>query len=238
MLVLAQVSSMNTRREGSSRPWYFFHCARRRATSGRSCSLACTLFFEADAFVLKEVPHRVATHLETALGQFSRQCPQRDVRLIGHSCQQPFALPGNRIGAPPAHLAGCRAAGRAEPLRPLHHAGDADLERRGNLPAARPCRYRSDHSLSKSKGIGSGHRMLAYSPASTLNQTRPLPGIPPDSEINKQALGSVPNKDAYAGGVVIQGLRTREVLLGKQLYWLTEAEWTRIAPLMPRGRRG
>src|SRR2546421_475103 len=29
MLVLAQVSSMKTRREGSSRPWYFFHCARR-----------------------------------------------------------------------------------------------------------------------------------------------------------------------------------------------------------------
>ena len=35
MLVLVQVSSMNTRRDGSIRPWYFTHCARRRATSGR-----------------------------------------------------------------------------------------------------------------------------------------------------------------------------------------------------------
>src|SRR6185295_8013527 len=82
MLVLAQVSSMNTRCEGSSRPWYLFHCARRLATSGRSCSLACRLFFEADALVLEEVPHRVATHLEPALGQLSLQTPQRDVGLL------------------------------------------------------------------------------------------------------------------------------------------------------------
>src|ERR1700730_657509 len=46
ILVLAQVSSMNTRRLGSSRPWYFFHGARRRAMSARSCSLACRLFFQ------------------------------------------------------------------------------------------------------------------------------------------------------------------------------------------------
>src|SRR5262245_63771639 len=63
MLVLAQVSSMKTRRVGSIRPWYFFHCARRRATSGRSCSLACRLFFEADALVLEEVPDRVVADL-------------------------------------------------------------------------------------------------------------------------------------------------------------------------------
>src|SRR3954468_223029 len=43
MLVLAQVSSIKTRRLASSRPWYFFHRSRRRAMSGRSCSLACRL---------------------------------------------------------------------------------------------------------------------------------------------------------------------------------------------------
>ncbi len=42
MLVLAHVSSMNTRRRGSRRPWYFCHRRRRRSTSGRSCSLAST----------------------------------------------------------------------------------------------------------------------------------------------------------------------------------------------------
>jgi transposase len=26
--------------------------------------------------------------------------------------------------------------------------------------------------------------------------------------------------------------------MGKQLYWLNDAEWKRIEPLLPRGRRG
>jgi len=37
---------------------------------------------------------------------------------------------------------------------------------------------------------------------------------------------------------VIQGFRIEEALMGKQLYWLSDAEWKRIEPLMPRGRRG
>ena len=45
ILVLAQVSSINTSRLGSSRPWHFFHWARRRAMSARSCSLACRLLW-------------------------------------------------------------------------------------------------------------------------------------------------------------------------------------------------
>src|SRR6185295_14738958 len=69
MLVLAQVSSMKTRREGSSRPWYFLHCARRLATSGRSCSLACRLFFEGDALVHEEVPDREVAHLDPTCGK-------------------------------------------------------------------------------------------------------------------------------------------------------------------------
>src|SRR5436305_961510 len=116
MLVLAQVSSMKTRREGSSRPWYFFHCARRLATSGRSCSLACRLFFEADPFVLEEVPDREVTHFDPALGKFGRQRPQRDVRLLGKPRQQPDPLAGQRIGPPPADLVCRRIPGRAEAL--------------------------------------------------------------------------------------------------------------------------
>ena len=49
MLVLVQVSSRNTRRDGSIRPWCFAHCARRRATSGRSRSAAISVFFYASA---------------------------------------------------------------------------------------------------------------------------------------------------------------------------------------------
>ena len=51
MLVLAQVSSMKTSRAGSSRPWCVFQRNRLRATSGRSCSVANSVFFEAHALV-------------------------------------------------------------------------------------------------------------------------------------------------------------------------------------------
>src|SRR6476659_525502 len=47
MLVLVQVSSMKTRRAGSIPPCRLCHCARRRATSGRSRSSAIRVFFYA-----------------------------------------------------------------------------------------------------------------------------------------------------------------------------------------------
>jgi hypothetical protein len=64
MLVLVQVSSMKTRRAGSIRPRYLIHCLRLRATSGRSCSLASTVFLKAQLFGVDEVPDRPVIHLE------------------------------------------------------------------------------------------------------------------------------------------------------------------------------
>lgn len=37
---------------------------------------------------------------------------------------------------------------------------------------------------------------------------------------------------------MIQGFRTEEALMRKQLYWLSDADWKRLEPLLPRGRRG
>src|SRR5579875_2686459 len=172
MLVLAQVSSMKTRREGSSRPWYFFHCARRRATSGRSCSLACRLFFEADALVLEEVPDREVAHLNPTRGELSAERPQGNIRLLCDTGQKPGALPRRRKRPPASHLVGRRAPGRAETLRPFHDAGNADLERRRHRPAALTRRNCRNYPLTQIKRICSGHRMLASSPASILNHIR------------------------------------------------------------------
>ena len=66
-----------------------------------------------------------------------------------------------------------------------------------------------------------------------------------DSEINKMCqqkittvmLGPVLNKDSSAKRVVIQGFRIGGGMR-KQLYWLSDEEWQRIEPLLPRGRRG
>src|SRR5215472_6507985 len=92
ILVLAQVSSMNTKRLGSSRPWYFFHWARRRAISARSCSLACKVFFKTDPFALEEAPHGAVARRCAALSQFGYHCAQGQIRLLGDPRQQPLPL--------------------------------------------------------------------------------------------------------------------------------------------------
>src|SRR6185295_5393573 len=158
MLVLAHVSSMKTSRLGSMRAWYFFHQARRRAMSGRSCSLANTVFFEADPGRPQEPPEGVARHLDAALVQFAEQRMQGQIRLLGQSSQQPrpFAvqLADTR---PTTHRPGCRAAGRARPLRPLHDAGYAHPEQPGNLTARLAVANRRDDPFPKIQRIGSSH---------------------------------------------------------------------------------
>src|SRR5713101_8621780 len=149
MLVLAQVSSMNTRRAGSSRPWYFFHCARRLATSGRSCSVARMLFFEADAFVLEEVPDREVADFDAPLRQLGYQRPQGDIWLLGQAGQQPVTLRGQGVGSMSPHRTGRRIAGRPEPLRPLHDAGNAHTEGGRNLDR-------------KSTRLNSSHMSISY----------------------------------------------------------------------------
>ncbi len=49
------------------------HCTRRRATSGRSRSLATTVFFEAELLSVDKVPHRPVVDLQAAVGQFAHQ---------------------------------------------------------------------------------------------------------------------------------------------------------------------
>src|ERR1035437_4030421 len=83
MLVLVQVSSMKTRRSGSMRLRYFVHCARLWAMSGRSRSLATTLFFEAQLLGMDEVPDRPVIDLEAAFGEFGDQPAQGEVSLLG-----------------------------------------------------------------------------------------------------------------------------------------------------------
>src|SRR5215212_357294 len=188
ILVFAHVSSRKTKRAGSSRLWYFFHCTRRRATSGRSCSLACRLFFETDACMLEEVPDRVIAHHNPALCQFSNQRPQCHIRLLRQTSEKPVALARQRIGPIASHRPCRRAAGRAEPLRPFHHAGDADLEGRRHLAAALARRNRRHYTFAKIKRIGSGHQMLASDSSQHLESELHRFGNPKSIQPNKIVL--------------------------------------------------
>ena len=43
--------------------------------------------------------------------------------------------------------------------------------------------------------------------------------------------------DSLFGDFVVQDVQLKEVLMSN-LYWLSDEEWSRIEPLLPRGRRG
>jgi len=101
--------------------------------------------------MLEEVPDREVTHLDPARGKLGAERPQRDVRFLGHTSQQPFSFASQRKWPPATHLVGCRAPSRPEPLRPLHHTGNTDLKRRRHRPAALTSRHSRNDALSQIK---------------------------------------------------------------------------------------
>src|SRR5260221_12694323 len=84
---------MKTRRWGSSLGCLSAHAPRAAATSGRSCSAARMLFFEADAVAVEEPPNRSDPRLlltlieQTALDFF--QCQGG---LLPNQSKQPFLM--------------------------------------------------------------------------------------------------------------------------------------------------
>ena len=180
---------MNTRRLGSIPLWRFVHWARRRATSGRSRSLATTVFFEAELLGVNEIPHRPIIDLEAALSQFSHQAAQSEGAVPDTPRQKHRVLAGNRLGFVPAHLGWRCAASLLKPPHPIDHRAWRDPEARRRIYAAtappskpRPPRAGEDPL---NKAFPS---MLASCPASTVNQNGADLGIPYDSAQSHPAL--------------------------------------------------
>ena len=107
------VSSMKTRRLGSSRNRIFFPKVRRRATSGRSCSLAKSVFFEAGPRAAQKTPHSVTGHGDAALAQFGKKRMQGQIRLFGKAAEKKAPLAFQEIRPLAAHRLRRRTACRA-----------------------------------------------------------------------------------------------------------------------------
>src|SRR5580698_6805405 len=179
MLVFVHVSSMKTKRLGSIPLWRFVHCARLRATSGRSRSLATTVFFKAELLGVDEVPDRSVVDLEATLGELSNEPPQGELCLLGPPQQPNTMLPCDRLGLVPAHLAWRSAARFPETPNPVDDCADAYAKLRRRLaPRYATLLNRCNHPFTKIQRIGSAHRVLASTPASTLNQNPTDLGIP------------------------------------------------------------
>jgi hypothetical protein len=109
---------MNTSRAGSSFFWYFFHWARRRATSGRSCSLARRLFFEADPVAAEEAPERAAAGGDALLGSQGVNLVKRQIRLFFDEGEQGRGMVVE-LGPAPSRRLGGHAPRLAQPLEPF-----------------------------------------------------------------------------------------------------------------------
>src|SRR6266852_9528867 len=158
MLVLVQVSSMKTRRAGSTRSWYLVHCARRRATSGRSRSPATTLFFKAQLLGVDELPDRPVIDFQPAPSELASQPAQGEVSILGPLQQPDPMLARNRLRLVTAHLARRNAACLTQASHPIDGRADAHPELlRGPVARQAAGQNRRNHPLAKIKRIRFAH---------------------------------------------------------------------------------
>src|ERR1700760_3502620 len=93
ILVVTAVSSMKTRRGASSLDCSTFSAARAAATSGRSCSAACRVFFEREWVWFVEAPDRGRAVFQPLLRLEPRaNLFERQVRLRCNQIEQPLAM--------------------------------------------------------------------------------------------------------------------------------------------------
>src|SRR4030088_650533 len=119
ILVEVPVSSTNTRRVVSSSVWLAFQRCRASATSGRSCSAACRVFFEGDFVPLeKAVDRAVRGAVPTILQQPLHDLRQGQVSLPANHLQQPRRMRLQQRAALGAPATWAHAAGLVMPLHP------------------------------------------------------------------------------------------------------------------------
>ena len=179
MLVEVQVSSMKTRRAGSTSRCRLAHCARRRATSGRSCSAAISVFFVTELLGVDELPDRAVVDLEAALGELGHEPAQGEVALPA-APDHPVAIHAcDLLRLVAADLARRDAARHRNPLQPVDRRAVADAKTGRRLPTREPfLRHRRHNTLAKIHRISSTHPGWPPRPVQTVNQNRADSRIP------------------------------------------------------------
>ena len=157
ILVLAAVSSTNTKRAGSNMPCSRIQRRRARATSARSCSAAYRLFFECNLMTLKETPDRSAAAPNLVLAHCQNHFVQCQVRLLLNQIQQKIRILLQRRDTSAPRL-GHATARLPEALDPDNRRAGADLKLlRGLAPRSSAFDFRN-HSLTHVPGISPRHR--------------------------------------------------------------------------------
>src|SRR4029077_9521433 len=158
ILVLAAVSSINTSRAGSSMPCSRIQRRRARATSVRSRSAACRLFFEGDAMSSKKPRKSTLAGSDPPLQQFRQRLLQGQIGLLSDQSQYYRRMLFQRRDAPSARLR--RGAPSLVPaLQPFDPRTRTDAETLRSLTPRRPLVLdRFNHALPQVTRIGPWHR--------------------------------------------------------------------------------
>src|SRR5271168_2751732 len=137
ILVVTAVSSMKTRRGAFSLDCSTFSSARAAATSGRSCSAACRVFFERDVVAFVEPPDRGRAGFQPLLGlEPCANLFERQVRLCGDQIKQPLPMRLKRRTAV-ARAGQCRYTARCRPaLDPADCGRGPETEHPCRFPSA------------------------------------------------------------------------------------------------------
>src|SRR5262252_6018125 len=179
MFVLTAVSSMNTRRAGSSIPCSRIHRRRARATSARCRSTACRAFFESDVVSVEKTPKRAAAGFDPSLAQFCSRFYQGQVRLLGNQIQNLGRELFQRRDAPAARL---RGGGPlfTPALQPLYYRRHADLETFRRLASRRAGLHSCDNARPQVTRIGLRYPSPPKGESMRKDLLIPSPmGIPP-----------------------------------------------------------
>src|SRR5882672_540147 len=156
MLVVTAVSSINTRREGSSKPCSRTQRRRARATSARFRSTACRLFFDGDAVAGEESGKRTPACRGSTFSQRQDHLVQREVRLLMNEGEDPLrVLLQWRGTSSTGHW--LESSVVAEALHPPDRGTDADFELFGRLTSGCSSVHEPNDSHSQLTSIRSTH---------------------------------------------------------------------------------
>ena len=178
---------MKTRRLGSSAGCPARHERRSSATSARSCSAACAVFFNRDVLPAEEVPQPASATLHLPLRvQPDGDLFQGEVRRLLDQRQQPVRM-GIQFGAMRrAHRIRLNAARLPPTADETDRRTDADLINRCRHPARNAAIHRIDNTLPKIFRIS--HALTPFAIQSQENQSDDEKETSVESHFSENAL--------------------------------------------------
>src|ERR1700675_4986502 len=150
ILVVTDVSSIKTSRRLRNDDCSAFNSARAAATSGRSCSAACSVFFERDAVPLVKSPNRGSADLQS----FSRSEPDADlircqIGVKGPEMEQPLPIWVERGATVSGAGLRCDATGCMPAIHPADSGRGRKIKQARGFPAALATLDQSHHTISQ-----------------------------------------------------------------------------------------